>query len=150
MVAKALVSSLVSEKNELESRLKKAKAENKDELYDIFVRLPNGSSITLSAKARDSVANLKLQVARVENVKPAQQRLTHNNQELEGRKSLGVQGVVRDSTLYLSTRGQGGGKRGKRAAIGEHDIVEPMPSDPVVVEALTSVSFEWFLSALSF
>ena len=133
------MSTLVAEKVVLESRLKKAKAENKDELYDIFVRLPKGTCITLSVKARDSVVNLKRQVARVENVKPEQQRFTHNSQELEGRKSLGVQGVVRDSTLYLSTRGQGGGKTTVKKDTHTKDFMMSKARSTLALKDLTSL-----------
>ena len=99
-------------------RVRKAIADKaeKDEFYQVFVRTPKATTITLQVKPSDTLASLKRQVHRIEGVKVELQRLAFNNVEFDAsssRKSLKTLRVLSGCTLTLSVRGTGGGKRGK-------------------------------------
>ena len=150
----AAINNLTEQLKVLRAKLKafklkgtKETKEKNDKHVRLNIRLPTGRVTVIDIRPANTVHMLKTKVLDKERIPIKEQRLQFNNLELANRKMLKSYGIVDGDVITLSMPVVGGGKRGKQATISEHDIVEPMSSDPPeVVEALTSVNFQCFIS----
>ena len=139
-------SSLIQERKTLETQLAAVNKTTRTASYEIFIRPPAGAVRTYEVRDNQTIKSLKVRIMQDFGFKVEDQQLTlSSGRVIEGNSTtLKKWGIASLSRLDVAPRGLGGGKRGKQATIGEHDIVEPVPSDPPeVVEALTSVNFQW-------
>lgn len=70
----------------------------------IFVRTPNGKTITLEAEWNDTVENIKQKIQDKEGYAPDQQRLIFAGKELENGRTIGMYNIREESTIRLYLR----------------------------------------------
>lgn len=68
----------------------------------IFVRLPNSTTITLNVEANDIIENVKIMIQDSEGITASTQILTFAGRTLEDGRSLADYNIQRESTIYLT------------------------------------------------
>ena len=77
---------------------------------EIFVKMPSGKMLTLKVEANYNIAIVKIIIQVTEGIPSKQQRLIFAGSDLEEDfRTLKDYNIQKESTLYLSMRGLGGG-----------------------------------------
>ena len=95
-----------------------------DDDMTIFVRMPEGKTITLHVEPSNTISIVKGIIKNKEGIPKNQQRLVHIVQELEDSRTLSDYNIKNESYLILFARGRGGGKRGRQDKQDKHNPFE--------------------------
>ena len=82
-----------------------------DDDYIIYVKLPDGKTITLDVSASDTIGNVKAHIRGKEGSPSKHQRLIFASSDLENANTLSSYGIKDGDSLQLLIEGDGGGKR---------------------------------------
>ena len=85
----------------------------KEDGYPIFVKLPDGSTLTLNVESSDSIATVKCCVQSLRGIPRRHQRISYQSRDLEDHTTLEENGALSNSKLFLVMDIAGGGKRGR-------------------------------------
>ena len=83
------------------------------DMMQIFVKTPEGKTITLDVEASDTIATVKTIIKNKEGIPKYQQRLLFMDMQLEDGYTISGYNIQQDSTLTLLLGIKGGGKRAK-------------------------------------
>ena len=108
----------------------------------IFVKLPNGRTITIDCEPFDTVLNIKCRVDDREAIKPDTQRLIYAGKQLQDERSLDSYNIQPEATLTLVFRLTGGFTVIANTMIGRQYKIQTSPQDTVYVlmEKIQSVT----------
>jgi len=100
-------------------------ASDDDESFQIFVKLPEGKTITLEVEASNTIDVIKGMIKGKKGILPKHQRLTFGKVQLEDGQTLSNYNIQNDDTLQLALRivgGGGGKKRARPIAVSARDL----------------------------
>ncbi|CAK9007611.1 unnamed protein product [Durusdinium trenchii] len=80
----------------------------------LFVRDIEGQTLTVQVDAEETVQSLKVRIEQSQGLHLDDQRLVFGGQSLENSLSLQSLGLTDESTVFLSSELQGGGKKRKK------------------------------------
>lgn len=70
----------------------------------IYVKTLTGKTISIEAELNDTIAKIKDEIKREENIEIEQQRLLFKNTELDDKQTLNHYGLYSEATIYLVVR----------------------------------------------
>jgi len=127
------------------------KASDDDESFQIFVKLPEGKTITLEVEASNTIDVIKGMIKGKKGILPKHQRLTFGEVQLEDGQTLSNYNIQKDDTLQLALRIAGGGGGNKRTKVSYYEM-SPKETDHELVKqcfAIQEFSPEVWLATLS-
>ena len=95
-----------------------------DSDMQIFVKTPEGKTITLDVEASDTIYNLKKILKNLLTIPTKQQRLLFMDQQLEDGCTLSDYNIQKNDTIRLALPLRGGGKRGLSSVTTKRDVLK--------------------------